>query len=118
MTAKDTSVLLKITQADFSAGALLKTEQDGSTTVDVTFPKKGTSRHKIKLIHREEEDNLSLSVWVENKLVGKTSCPSLLLSNLTDVTITWMETPGMSLRDFIVWNNYLKHSVTNNNSSN
>ena len=118
MTAKDTSVLLKITQADFSAGALLKTEQDGSTTVDVTFPKKGTSRHKIKLIHREEEDNLSLSVWVENKLVGKTSCPSLLLSNLTDVTITWMETPGMSLRDFIVWNNYLKHSFTNNNSSN
>ena len=118
MTAKDTSSAVTIKVFSGSPRALFKTGEGGTTTVDLMYPLEGISSHKIELIQQEEGNNYSLSAFVDNMEVGKTSCSSLLLSNLTDVTITWMETPGLSIRDFIVWNNYLKHSYTNNNSSN
>ena len=103
MTAKDKGAVLKIKTFSGSPLASFKTGEDGSTTVDVRFPLGGTLRHKIELIHhREEGDNYSLSVWVDNKEVGKTFCSSLLLNNLTDVRITWRETPAIRIRDLMV----------------
>ena len=97
---KMTAVTIKVFSG--SPSALFKTEEDGTTTVDVRFPLEGNSRHKIELIHQEEGDNYSLSVWVDNMEVGKTSCSSLLLSNLTDVRITWGPAPGIIIRDLAV----------------
>ena len=99
MTAKDTSSAVTIKVFFGFPSALFKTEEDGATTVDVRFPLEGNSRHKIELIQQEEGDNYSLSVFVDNMEVGKTSCSSLLLSNMTDVRITWGEAPGILIRD-------------------
>ena len=99
MTAKDTSSAVTIKVVFGFPSALFKTEEDGATTVDVRFPLEGNSRHKIELIQQEEGDNYSLSVFVDNMEVGKTSCSSLLLSNMTDVRITWGEAPGILIRD-------------------
>ena len=98
MTAKDTSSAVTIKVFSGSPRALFKTGEGGTTTVDLMYPLEGISRHKIELIHQEEGDNYSLSVFVDNMEVGKTSCSSLLLSNLTDVRITWGEGQGI-LRD-------------------
>ena len=99
---KMTAVTIKVFSG--SPSALFKTEEDGTTTVDVRFPLhlQGNSKHKIELIHQEEGD---ISVFVDNMEVGptsmlsKTSRPSLLLSNLTDVRITWGEGQGILIRD-------------------
>ena len=105
MTAKDTSSAVTIKVFSGSPRALFKTGEGGTTTVDLMYPLEGNSRHKIELIHQEEGDNYSLSVFVDNMEVGptsmlsKTSRPSLLLSNLTDVRITWGEGQGILIRD-------------------
>ena len=99
MTAKDTSSAVTIKVFSGSPRALFKTGEGGTTTVDLMYPLEGNSRHKIELIHQEEGNNYSLSAFVDNMEVGKTSCSSLLLSNLTDVRITWGEAQGILIRD-------------------
>ena len=99
MTAKDTSSAVTIKVFSGSPRALFKTGEGGTTTVDLMYPLEGISRHKIELIHQEEGNNYSLSAFVDNMEVGKTSCSSLLLSNLTDVRITWGEAFCILIRD-------------------
>ena len=97
---KMTAVTIKVFSG--SPRALFKTGEGGTTTVDLMYPLEGNSRHKIELIHQEEGNNFSLSAFVDNMEVGKTSCSSLLLSNLTDVRITWGPAPGIIIRDLAV----------------
>ena len=102
MTAKDTSSAVTIKVFSGSPRALFKTGEGGTTTVDLMYPLEGISSHKIELIQQEEGNNYSLSAFVDNMEVGKTSCSSLLLSNLTDVRITWGPAPGIIIRDLAV----------------
>ena len=70
--------------------------------VELGIPNETGDSVSVKLIHlKEGEDNYSLTVNVDGLEVGKTSCCSGMLRNLTDVSIIIRDLVE-STRDLIV----------------
>ena len=70
----------------FANGASFKMGQQ--VEVEVGIPNETGDSVSMELIHLKEGDNYSLTVNVDGLEVGKTSCCSISLRNLTDVSIT------------------------------
>ena len=68
----------------FANGASFK--MGHQVKVEVGIPNE--TGDSVELIHLKEGDNYSLTVNVDGLEVGKTSCCSISLRNLTDVSIT------------------------------
>ena len=84
----------------FANGASFK--MGHQVEVEVGIPNQTGDSVSMELIHlKEGEDNYSLTVNVDGREVGKTSCCSRLLRNLTDVSIIINSGSG-STRDLIV----------------
>ena len=85
---------------NFANGASFK--MGHQVKVEVGIPNE--TRDSVELIHlkdsKEGEDNYSLTVKVDGLEVGKTSCCSTILRNLTDVSIiSGLGIPMGSTRD-------------------
>ena len=81
----------------FANGASFKMGQQ--VEVEVGIPNETGDSVSVELIHLKEGDNYSLTVNVDGRDVGKTSCCSISLRNLTDVSITC---DSVYTRDLIV----------------
>ena len=70
----------------FANGASFKMGQQ--VEVEVGIPNETGDSVSMELIHLKEGEDYSLTVNVDGLEVGKTSCCSISLRNLTDVSIT------------------------------
>ena len=72
----------------FANGASFKMGHPPTHQVELGIPDETGDSASVKLIHlKEGEDNYSLTVNVDGLEVGRTSCCSGMLRNLTDVRI-------------------------------